>query len=324
MIEDQGITRTQLAYVKIAVVGVGTVGATIAFALMISGLASEIVLIDMNEDKAEGEAMDLIQGSPFVRPVTIRSGKYADCAGAQIVVIAAGVAQRPGETRLDLVKKNVEIFRQMVPEIAAAAPDAVLLVVSNPVDILTYATNKLSGFPARQVLGSGTVLDTARLRTLIGQHLRIDPRSVHASVIGEHGDSEVVVWSRASAAGMVLADFCRQRGLPCGSNIQAEITQQVSRAAYEIINRKGATYYAIGLGVRQIVEAILRDQDTVFTVSTRLHGQFGIEDVCFSLPCVVDRSGVDAVLEPSLDDDELAALRRSAAVLYETTRAAGL
>ena len=324
MSEDQASARMQLAYVKIAVVGVGAVGATVAYALMISGLASEIVLIDMNEDKAEGEAMDLMHGSPFVRPVAIRSGQYADCAGAQIVVITAGVAQKPGETRLDLVKKNVAIFRQMVPQVAAAAPDAVLLVVSNPVDILTFATNKISGFPARQVLGSGTVLDTARLRTLIGQRLRIDPRSVHASVIGEHGDSEVVVWSRASAAGMVLGDFCRQRGIPCDAITQAEITRQVSRAAYEIINRKGATFYAIGLGVRQIVEAILRDQDTVFTVSTRLHGQFGIEDVCLSLPCVVDRSGVDAVLEPTLEDEELMALKQSAALLYETTRAAGL
>jgi L-lactate dehydrogenase len=321
---EAGDVSVPPAYVKIAVIGVGAVGATIAYALMISGLASEILLIDVNEARAEGEAMDLMHGLPFVRPVTVRSGKYEDCAGAQIVVIAAGVAQKPGETRLELVKKNVAIFRQMVPQITAAAPGAVLLVVSNPVDILTYATNKISGFPARQVLGSGTVLDTARLRTLIGQHLRIDSRSVHANVVGEHGDSEVVVWSRASIAGMPLADFCRQRGSPCEPGFQAEITQQVSRAAYEIINRKGATYYAIGLGVRQIVEAILRDQDTVFTVSTLLHGQLGIDDVCLSLPCVVDRGGVDAVLEPSLDDGELAALKRSAALLYDTAREAGL
>ena len=182
---------------KIAIVGVGAVGATAAFALMISGVASEIVLIDVNEDKAEGEAMDLAQGAPFLPPVNVYAGKYADCAGAQIVVITAGAPQKPGETRLDLVKKNVAIFREMIPQIAAAAPGAVLLVVANPVDILTYASVQISGLSPSRIVGSGTVLDTARLRTLIGQRLRIDSRSVHAHVIGEHGDSEVVVWSRA-------------------------------------------------------------------------------------------------------------------------------
>ena len=188
--------QAQLDYAKIAIVGVGAVGATAAYALMISGLAAEIVLIDVNEHKAEGEAMDLAHGAPFVRPVNVRPGKYADCAGAQIVVITAGLPQKPGETRLELVNKNVAIFRDMVPQIAAAAPNAVLLVVTNPVDILTLATLKFSGFPPGRVVGSGTVLDTARLRTLIGQRLQVDPRSVHAHVIGEHGDSEVVVWSR--------------------------------------------------------------------------------------------------------------------------------
>ena len=314
----------QIPATKIAVIGVGAVGATTAYALMISGLASEIVLIDVNEHKAEGEAMDLAQGSPFVRPVTVRSGKYADCAGAQLVIITAGVAQKPGESRLELVKRNVAIFHDMVPQIAAAAPDAVLLVVSNPVDILTYTTLKLSGLPQGRVLGSGTVLDTARLRSLIGQQLEIDPRSVHANVIGEHGDSEVVVWSRAFVAGMSIPEFCEQRGGSCSDDIQTEIADQVRRAAYEIINRKGATFYAIGLAVRQIVEAVLRDQDTLFTVSTLMTGQLGVSDICLSLPSIVDRGGVEGVLSPRLDDDELQAFRRSAEVLHETARAAGL
>jgi L-lactate dehydrogenase len=310
---------------KIAIIGVGAVGATSAYALMISGLAAEIVLIDVNEHKAEGEAMDLAHGAPFVRPVNVRAGRYADCAGAQIVVITAGMPQKPGETRLDLVKKNVMIFQDMVPQIAAAAPNAILLVVSNPVDILTYATLRISGLPASRVVGSGTVLDTARLRALIGQRLHVDSRSVHAHVIGEHGDSEVVVWSRATVAGMPIDEFCVQRGTePCSADMQAEIANQVRRAAYEIINRKGATFYAIGLAVRQIVEAILRDQDSVATVSTLMTGQLGIEDICLSLPCVVDRGGVEGVLVPRLNDEELSGFRQSAQVLHDTARAAGL
>jgi L-lactate dehydrogenase len=310
--------------IKIAIVGVGAVGATSAYALMISGLAAEIVLIDANQLKAEGEAMDLAHGSPFVRPVTVRAGTYQDCAGAQIVILTAGAAQKPGESRLDLVKKNVAIFGSIVPQIAAAAPDTILLVVANPVDILTYAALKLSGFPPAHVLGSGTVLDTARLRALIGRRLRVDPRSVHAHVIGEHGDSEVVVWSRATVAGMPIEEFCSQRGGTCSAEMRAEIGEEVRQAAYEIINRKGATFYAIGLGVRQIVEAILRDQDTVATVSTLLTGQFGIQDICLSLPCILDRGGVEDTLTPRLSDDELTALQRSATVLGEIVRAAGL
>lgn len=310
---------------KIAIVGgAGAVGASAAYALMMSGLVSEIVLVDVNERRAEGEAMDLMHGAPFVRPVTIRAGAYADCQDCQIVVITAGAAQKPGETRLDLVKKNTGIFRAMVPEIARAAPNAILLIVANPVDILTLAALEASGFPPGRVIGSGTVLDTARLRALVGQRLNVDPRSVHGYVIGEHGDSEVVVWSRASVAGMPVAEFCAQRGASCEADMQAEITEQVKHAAYEIIERKGATYYAIGLGVRHIVEAVLRDQNTVLTVSTRMTGQFGIEHICLSLPSIVDHGGVEGVLMPSLSDDELAALRRSADILRETAQAVGL
>jgi L-lactate dehydrogenase len=310
---------------KIAIVGgAGAVGATAAYALMISGLAAEIVLIDVNERRVEGEAMDLVQGAPFVRPVVIRSGGYTDCQGAQIVVITAGASQKPGETRLDLVNRNIEIFRGIIPQIAQAAPDSILLVVANPVDILTYATWKFSGFPPGRVIGSGTVLDTARLRTLIGQQLRVDPRGVHAYVIGEHGDSEVVVWSRAMVAGMSIGEFCAQRNACCENDIQQEIADQVRRAAYEIIDRKGATYYAIGLGVRHIVEAILRDQDSVLTVSTLMTGQLGVSDICLSLPSILDRNGLDCVLVPDLSEDEEAAFQRSARVLHDTARAVGL
>ncbi len=284
---------------KIAIVGgAGAVGASAAYALMMSGLASEIVLVDVNERRAEGEAMDLMHGAPFVRPVTIRAGTYADCADSQIVVITAGAAQKPGETRLDLVRKNTGIIRGMIPEIAKAAPNAILLVVANPVDILTLAALEASGFPRGRVIGSGTVLDTARLRALVGQRLNVDPRSVHGYVIGEHGDSEVVVWSRATVAGMPVADFCQQRGASCNEDMQAAISEQVKRAAYEIIERKGATYYAIGLGVRHVVEAVLRDQNTVLTVSTLMTGQFGITDICLSLPSIVDHGGVEGVLIP--------------------------
>jgi L-lactate dehydrogenase len=291
---------------------------------MMSGLVSEIVLVDVNERRAEGEAMDLMHGAPFVRPVTVRAGAYADCADCQIVVITAGAAQKPGETRLDLVRKNTGIFREMIPQIARAAPNAILLIVANPVDILTLAALEASGFPPGRVIGSGTVLDTARLRALVGQRLNIDPRSVHGYVIGEHGDSEVVVWSRATVAGLPVAEFCAQRGSECDSHMQAEISEQVRRAAYEIIERKGATYYAIGLGVRHVVEAILRDQNTVLTVSTLMTGQFGISDICLSLPSIVDHGGVEGVLMPKLSDEEVAALRRSADVLKETARAVGL
>jgi L-lactate dehydrogenase len=212
----------------------------------------------------------------------------------------------------------------MLPQIAQAAPAAILLIVSNPVDILTHAALKFSGFPAGRVVGSGTVLDTARLRALIGQRLGIDPRSVHAYVVGEHGDSEVVLWSRAMVAGMPIREFCSQRGTACESEMQQNIADQVMRAAYEIIERKGATYYGIGLGIRNVVEAMLRDQNTVLTVSTLMAGQLDVSDICLSLPSVVDRGGAEGVLVPAMSDEESAAFRRSAQLLRDTARAVGL
>lgn len=310
---------------KISIIGgAGAVGATAAYAIMNSGLASEIVLVDVNEYRVEGEAMDLAHGAPFVRPVTVRSGTYEDCADSTVVVITAGAAQKPGETRLELVRRNTEIIKGIVPQVAAAAPNAILLIVANPVDVLTYAALKVSGFPPGRVIGSGTVLDTGRLRALIGQQLEVDPRSVHAYVIGEHGDSEVVVWSRASVAGMPLSEFCAQRGTACDEEMQEQIAGQVRHAAYEIIERKGATYYAIGLGIRHIIESILGDQNTVLTVSTLLDGQFGVRDICLSLPSIVDHNGVEVVLAPGLSNDELTAFHESARVVTETARSVGL
>jgi L-lactate dehydrogenase len=307
---------------RIAIVGAGAVGATFAYALMIQGQADEIVLIDINRAKAEGEAMDLRHGLPFVRPVDVHVGDYPDCAGADIVVITAGAPSRPGETRLDLVSRNAVIFRQMIPEIVRYNADGILLVVTNPVDVLTYLTLKLSGRPVSKVIGSGTVLDSARFRYLLAEHCGVDPRNVHAYIIGEHGDSEVPVWSLANIAGTRLTDYCVVCQRDCEGIPKERIFRQVHQAAYEVIQRKGATYYAVGLSVASIVESILRDQHSVLPVSSLMQGQYGLEDVCLSLPTVVGQEGVVRVLGLPLDEEELAGLRRSAAVLQEVARSA--
>lgn len=300
---------------RVAIVGAGNVGASFAYALLLSGLATEIVLIDVNRAKAEGEAMDLNHAVPFAHPTRIWAGEYADCAGAAVTVVTAGAAQKPGETRLDLVKKNAAVFRQIVPEVARYNPDGLLIVATNPVDVLTYAAWKFSGLPAQRVIGSGTILDTARFRYLLSQHFGVDPRSVHAYIIGEHGDSEVPVWSLANIAGMRLPDFCAAQGVAHDQAAMDEIFQQTRDAAYHIIERKGATYYAIGAGLVRLVEAILRDQSTVLSVSSLTQDYYGLSDVCLSLPTVVDRGGVEQVLRLALSQDEIEGLRRSAEVL---------
>ena len=302
---------------RVAIIGAGNVGATFAYALMLSGLASEIVLIDANQAKAEGEAMDLNHAVPLASPCKIWAGSYEDCAGAVVTVITAGSAQRPGETRLDLVQRNTNIFRQIVPAVARNNPQGIILVATNPVDILTYVTLKLAGLPSKHVIGSGTILDTARFRYLLSQHYDIDPRSVHAFIIGEHGDSEVPVWSLANIAGMRLEDFCRANGLECSDQTLQEIFFKTRDAAYQIIGRKGATYYAIGAGLLRIVEAILRDQNTVLSTSSFLTDYYGISDVCLSLPSVVDRDGVERVLKLDLNEKEMIGLMESARVLKD-------
>lgn len=303
---------------RIAIVGAGNVGATYAYALLLNRLSSEIVLIDANRAKAEGEAMDLNHAMPFAHPTRIWAGDFADCAGAAITVLAAGANQRPGETRLDMVLRNGEIWRQLIPQIVRHNPNGILLIATNPVDVLTYAALKLSGLPAERVIGSGTVLDTARFRYLLSQHFRVDSRSVHAFIIGEHGDSEVPVWSLANIAGMKLEDFCRAQGVELTAAARQSIYQQTRDAAYQIIERKGATYYAVAAGLIGITAAILRDQNSVFSVSTLIRDYCGISDVCLSLPAVVNQSGADRILRLELNPEETGALRRSAEVLRAT------
>lgn len=300
---------------RVAIVGMGHVGASFAYALLLSGLAAEIVLIDINRAKAEGEAMDLNHTVPFTHPTNVWAGDYSDCAAATVTVLAAGAAQGPGETRLDLIKKNAAIWNSIVPEVAKHNPDGILLIATNPVDVLTYAAWKLSGLSAQRVIGSGTILDTARFRYLLSQRFGVDARSVHAYIIGEHGDSEVPVWSSANIAGMRLPQFCNAQGISLEPDSANEIFTQTRDAAYRIIERKGATYYAVAAGLMRITQAILRNQRTVLSVSSLINDYYGLSDVCFSLPTVIDRGGVEQVLRLELDVTEVDKLRTSAGVL---------
>ena len=309
---------------RVAVVGTGNVGATFAYALLLSGSAAEIVLIDANHAKAEGEAMDLNHAGPFTHPTRVWAGNYEDCAGATVTVLAAGANQKPGETRIDLIKKNAAIWREIVPEVAKHNPLGILLIATNPVDVLTYAAWKLSGLPAERVIGSGTILDTARFRYLLSQHFGVDAHSVHAYIIGEHGDSEVPVWSSANIAGIHLPQFCKSQGRTYDPQAMENIFVQTRDAAYRIIERKGATYYAVAAGLMLITQAILRDQRTVLSVSTLIHNYQGLQDVCFSLPTVIDRGGVEDIVRLELDAVESENLRHSAEVLKNTIQSLGL
>lgn len=296
---------------KITIIGTGFVGATTAYTLMISGLVSELVLIDVNTEKAEGEVMDLNHGMPFVRPVRIYRGEYEDCAGSDIVIITAGANQKPGETRIDLVHKNTAIFKSIISQVTRYNKDCILLVVTNPVDILTYVTYKVSGFSRNKVIGSGTVLDTARFRYLLGDHVGIDPRNVHAYIIGEHGDTEVATWSLTNIAGIPMDRYCEDCHRCEGELSKHQIYQDVKNAAYEIIQRKSATYYAVALAVRRIVESIVRDENSILTVSSLMEGNYGMKDVCLSVPSIVNRHGIERVLDIPLSDEETVLLRKS-------------
>jgi L-lactate dehydrogenase len=300
---------------RVAIIGAGHVGATTAYALLLSGLAPEIVLIDLDAQRAQGEAMDLMHAVPFSDPVRVWAGGYEDVDGAAVVVLTAGANQRPGETRLQLLGRNAAILREIVPQVIARAPDAILLMTTNPVDVLTWATLATSTLSPRRVIGSGTILDTARFRSLLSRHFGVDARSVHAHIIGEHGDTEVAAWSIATIGGMPIAEFQAASGRVLDRESRERIVTDTRRAAYEIIERKGATYYAVAAGVVRIIQAILRDESTVLTVSSRLTGSYGLEDVCLSLPCIVNRSGIAQLLDPPLAAEELSALRHSAAVL---------
>jgi L-lactate dehydrogenase len=293
------------------------VGASFAYSLMQRGVANELVLIDADAARAEGEMMDLNHGLPFVRPMRIIAGDYSDLADAEVIVICAGVGQRPGQTRLELLQTNAGIFHNIVPKVTAVNQDAIIIVATNPVDILTQISAQIVGLDRCRVLGSGTSLDTARLRYMLGVHYGVDSRSVHAYVVGEHGDSELALWSLANIAGVRLADFVGANGQGYDQAALDRIFDQTRNAAYEIIQRKKATYYAIGLGLLSIVEAVLRDQHTVMTVSSPLSGQYGVSDIAISMPAIVGRRGVEEVLNLPLSESELTAFQSSAQTLKD-------
>lgn len=303
---------------KAAIVGCGFVGSSSAFTLMESGLFSELVLIDVDKERAQGEALDISHGLPFAKPMRIYAGDYSDIADASIIIVTAGAGQKPGETRLDLVRKNLNIFKSIIPQITEYNTEGILLIVANPVDILTYAAAKISGFPSNRVFGSGTVLDTARLKYLIGEHLEVDSRNVHACIIGEHGDSEIAAWSSANVAGVPLNDFCEMRGYYDHDESMARLHERVKNSAYEIIEKKKATYYGIARSVRRICEAIVRDEKSILPVSGVQDGNSGIEGiegVALSLPAIVGKNGLEYRVQVSLDENEEKALRESAATL---------
>jgi len=303
---------------KISIVGAGLVGSSTAFAIMMSGLASEIVIVDINKAKAEGEVMDLVQGESFVEPLSIKAGDYKDTKDSNIVVITAGAAQSHGQTRLELIDKNYIIFKSIIPEIAKYSPNSILLIVSNPVDVLAYMTYKLSGFPSDRVIGSGTVLDTSRLKYIIGNELHVDIRDVHGYVMGEHGDSEIAAWSLASINGIPLKEYCKLIHKDFSKEHEEKILNCVRNAAYEVINRKGSTYYAIALSIKRIVEALFKNENSILTTSTFLNGEYGIKGVFMGVPCIIGSSGVKSILQIPLDKNESEALENSAEVLKKT------
>jgi len=302
---------------KVVIIGCGFVGAACAFSLMQSGLFSEMVLIDASKEKAEGEALDISHGAPFAKPIKIYAGTYDDIKNASLIIVTAGANQKPGETRLDLVKKNISIFKSIIPEIKNRNFKGVLLIVANPVDILTTVAVKLAGLPENRVLGSGTVLDTARLKHELGNHLSVDPRSVHAFIIGEHGDSEIAAWSSANVSGIPLNNFCEMRGHFNHEAAMEKIASDVKNSAYEIIAKKKATYYGIAMSVKRICEAIVRDEKSILPISSMMKGQYGIKGISLSMPAIVGKDGVETQVPIQLNEKEIAALKKSAKTLQE-------
>lgn len=300
---------------KCAIVGCGYVGAATAYTLAMQGIFSEIVLLDIDEKKAKGEAMDIAHGMPFGNPVKIYAGNYSDIASCAMVFLAAGANQKEGETRLDLVEKNMAIFKSIIPQITRVNQECILLVLSNPVDILTYITLEISGFPPSQVIGSGTVLDTARFKYLLGEHLGVDMRNIHAFIIGEHGDSELAVWSSANVSGIDLDEYCKLCNKCDDRANMNQIYDDVKNCAYEIISAKGATYYAIAMSTCRIAKAIVRNEHSVLTVSSLVNGHYSVRDVCMGIPCIVGKSGVEKVLDIPLSEREQEYLLKSADTL---------
>ena len=305
---------------KVVMIGCGFVGSSSAFALMQSGLFSEMVLIDADTKRAEGEAMDISHGISFARPMQIYAGNYDDITDAAIIVITAGANQKPDETRLDLIKKNAAIMKSIVGEIKKRDFGGILLIVSNPVDILTLIALKESGYPSNRVIGSGTVLDTGRFKYLLGEHLDVDSRSVHAFIIGEHGDSELAAWSNARIGGLKVNDFCELRGHFNHEQSMKKIFENVRNSAYEIIERKHATYYGIAMAVKRICEAIVRNEKSILPVSSLMTGEYGLNDVVLSIPAVVGETGVQKVIPIELNDEELTKLKDSANILKDIAK----
>jgi L-lactate dehydrogenase len=309
---------------KIVIVGAGFVGTSFAFSLLIRGLVSQIVIIDINKDRALGEAMDLNHGLPFAYPTKIWAGDYPDCKDADIVVIAVDKGQKIEQSRLELAEGNYQVLKQIIPNVARYNKDCILLVVTNPLDVMTYAAFKLSGFPKNRVIGSGTVLDTARLRYLLGEYLQVDPRNVHAYIIGEHGDSEVPVWSLANVAGIRLKDYCPLCNVPYNSDDFNELFLKVRNAGYEIMKLKGRTFYAVALGMTKIVESILRNENAILTVSCFLEDYHGVSDICLSVPVVLNRDGIKEVIKLPLKQKEIADFQKSAAIIKNVASSLGL
>ncbi len=308
---------------KISIIGTGSVGSTIAYTLTVMGLASEIIMIDINNEKALGEALDIRQGTPFCNACTVYAGEYRDAAGSDIVILTSGIARRPGQSRLELAQTNVNITKSIIPEITKYAPDATYIIVSNPVDILTYTFHKCSGLPENRIIGSGTILDTARLRARLSEYYNINQTNVHAYVMGEHGDSAFVPWSIANISNVPIADCSR---LITGVNDIApaldyeEVEQYVRKSGARVIERKGATFYAVSVSVCHICKCLLHGIDTTLTVSTLMHGEYGVDDVCLSVLNILGREGARSKVLLPLTDDEIAKLHRSAETLKDVIK----
>ncbi len=298
---------------KITILGAGNVGASIAYTFAVAGTCSDIVLVDINKAKAKGEAMDIRQGVSFGENVEVFDGEYEDAKGSDIVVVTLGIARKPGQTRLDLAQINVNIIKEVMPQIAKYAPDAIYVVVSNPVDILTYTILKCTDLSPNQVIGSGTALDTSRLRSIIGDHVGLSPNSIHAYVFGEHGDSSFIPWSLTNIAGIPMEEYCADQDH--ADLDEEEIITEVRTAGAEVIKRKGATFYAIAMSVNKICDSILRDSNNIITVSTMMNGKYGIDDVCLSLPCVIGSNGIEREVSPKMTEEEIEKLRASAKAL---------
>jgi L-lactate dehydrogenase len=303
---------------KIAIIGAGDVGTTIAYTLQISGLVTEIVLIDINQKLAQGQIMDMNHGLFFVPPVYLTAGNYSDCKSSDVIIITAGARQKTGESRMSLVERNATICRSIFDEIRPYNRTAVFLIATNPLDVITQVVIKHSDLPRHQVIGSGTVLDSARFRYIISQHCHVDARNVHAYIIGEHGDSEVILWSQVRIGGTPLKEFPKESTYACDPIDKESVTKDIRNSAYHIIEAKGATNYGVSLAVRRIVEAIIRDENSVLTVSTLLNGEYGLDGVCLGVPCIINRKGIKSIVETTLDQREEKALKNSAEIIRNT------